>query len=99
MKTLSDFKKALRTEGVKLETLSLANKISQGRLRIGMIRFINIHNTVGVYLKENNEDNSRGSFLGWGKATDWVFHGDIATHKFGMSYRVIMPTTEGATND
>ena len=99
MKTLSDFKKALRTEGVKLETLSLANGISQGRLRVGMIRFVNIHNTVGVYLKEDNEDNSRGSFLGWDKATDWVFDGDIATHKLGMSYRVIMPTTEGATNE
>lgn len=92
MKTLADFKKALRTEGVKLETLSLANNVSGGRLRVGMIRFVNIHNTVGVYLKEKPEEEGRGSFLSWDKASDWIFDNDVATNiKYGYSYRVIQP--------
>jgi len=92
IKTLSDFKKALSTEGTKLETLALANNVKSGRLRIGMIRFVNIYNTVGVYLKENPEDEGRGSFLDWGKANEWVFDNDIATNiKYGYSYRIIQP--------
>ena len=97
MKTLADFKKVLKQEGVQLETLSLAAGSQGGRLRVGMIRFVNIHNTVGVYLKENSEDKGRGSFLDWGKASEWVFDGDVATNtKYGYSYRVIEPQKEAA---
>jgi hypothetical protein len=92
MKTLTDFKKALRAEGTKLEILTLANGVLGGRLTVGMIRFVNIHNTVGVYLKEKAEDEGRGSFLEWGKATEWVFENDVAKNtKYGYSYRVILP--------
>lgn len=92
MKTLADFKKALKTEGVKLETLSLANYATGGTLRVGMIRFVTIHNTVGVYLKEDPEEKGRGSFLDWGKASEWVFDNDIAINiEYGYSYRVIQP--------
>ena len=92
MKTLADFKRALKTEGTKLETLALANYVSEGRLRVGMIRFVNIYNTTGVYLKEKPEEEGRGSFLGWDKSSDWVFDNDVATNiKYGYSYRVIQP--------
>ena len=91
MKTLADFKRALRSDGVKLETLTLINGATGGRLRVGMVRFVNNHNTVGVYLKEKPEDEGRGSFLEWGKSTDWVFEDDVARNtKYGYSYRVIM---------
>ena len=91
MKTLADFKRALRSDGVKLETLTLANGATGGRLRVGMVRFVNNHNTVGVYLKEKPEDDGRGSFLEWGKSTDWVFEDDVARNiKYGYSYRVII---------
>jgi len=92
MKTLTDFKKALRTEGTKLEILTLANGVQGGPLKVGMVRFVNIHNSVGVYLKEKAEDKGRGSFLDWGKASEWVFDNDVAKNtKYGYSYRVIMP--------
>jgi len=99
VKTLADFKRALRSDGVKLETLTLAygvifenaDGVTGGRLRVGMVRFVNNHNTVGVYLKEKPEDEGRGSFLEWGKSTDWVFEDDVARNiKYGYSYRVIM---------
>jgi hypothetical protein len=97
MKTLADFKKVLKQEGVQLETLSLVAGSQGGRLRVGMIRFVNIYNTVGVYLKENPEDKGSGSFLDWGKASEWVFDGDVATNtKYGYSYRVIEPQREAA---
>lgn len=92
MKTLADFKRVLQSEGVKLETLSLANGVKGGRLRVGMVRFVNKYDTVGVYLKENPEDEGRGSFLDYGKASEWVFEGDTATNiKFGYAYRIIKP--------
>lgn len=91
MKTLADFKRALQSEGTKLETLTLANNVKGGgRLRVGMIRFVNKWDTTGVYLKENESDEGRGSFLGYDKASDWQFDGDIARNiKWGYSYKVI----------
>ena len=93
MKTLADFKRALQTEGVKVETLALANGATTStRLRVGMVRFVNKYDTTGVYLKENAEDEGRGSFLGYDKASDWVFEGDVATNKVvGYSYKILMP--------
>ena len=99
MKTLADFKRALQTPGVKLETLSLAYgftdspaSIQEGRLRVGMIRYVNKYDTTGVYLKENEGEQGRGSFLGYDKAADWVFTEDTATNTvYGYAYRIILP--------
>ena len=91
IKNHSHFKKYLQANGTQLETLALANEISGGRLRVGMVRFVNIANTVGVYLKEGG-DLGRGSFLDYGNASEWEFDGWIATNKkYGYSYRVIPP--------
>ena len=90
IKTHADFKSVLKDKNVVLETLSLANNVSGGRLNIGDIRYINIANTVGVYLKKFEDTSDiRGSFLGYDKASDWVFNNDVVTHKVGMSYRLI----------
>jgi hypothetical protein len=88
MKTLSDFKKAL-TVGTKVETLGLATGVKGGRLNVGDVRTIIKANTVGVYLATEGSGPS-GSFLGFDKASDWHFEGDVATNKvFGYSYKVI----------
>jgi hypothetical protein len=94
IKTHADFRRYLQAEGTKLETLALADGVRdsllEGRLRVGMVRFVNKADTTGVYLKEKPEDGGRGSFLGYGKASEWTFDGWIATNtKFGYSYRVI----------
>jgi hypothetical protein len=101
LNTLADFKRALQTPGVQLETLALAYgftnspaSIQEGRLRVGMVRYVNKCDTTGVYLKENEGDQGRGSFLGYDKAGDWVFTEDIATNtKWGYAYRVLMPVS------
>jgi hypothetical protein len=88
MKTLTDFKKAL-TVGVQLETLALATGVKGGRLNVGDVRTIVEANTVGVYLATEG-GSVRGSFLGFDKAGDWKFDGNVATNtKFGYSYKVI----------
>jgi hypothetical protein len=90
IKNHADFKRVLKTKEVVLETLALASNVSAGRLNVGDIRYINIADTVGVYLKKFDDDSiKRGSFLGYDKASNWVFNNDIATHKFGMSYRIV----------
>lgn len=91
MKTLADFRRAVQMEGTRLETLALVNPISGGRLYVGQIRFIAKADTTGIYLKETPEEAGRGSFLGYDKASDWKFDGNVATHTLGMSYRVIYP--------
>jgi len=93
IKTHADFRRYLQAEGTKLETLALADGVRdsllEGRLRVGMVRFVNKADTTGVYLKEGGELGT-GSFLGYGKASEWTFDGWIATNtKFGYSYRVI----------
>ena len=88
MKTLIDFKKAL-TVGTKVETLALATGVKGGRLNVGDVRTIIKTNTVGVYLATEGGGVS-GSFLGFDKAGDWKFEGNVATNtKFGYSYKVI----------
>lgn len=91
MKTHAEFKRYLQAEGTKLETLALADGLQQsGRLRVGMVRFVNKANTVGVYLKENAEEKGMGSFLDYGNASEWEFNNFIATNKkYNYSYRVI----------
>ena len=92
MKTLADFKKALQTPNIKVETLALANTATNGRLRVGQVRFVNKFNTVGVYLKENESDAGSGSYLDYGKASEWVFEGEIARNtKYGYAYKIIFP--------
>ena len=95
MKTHADFKRALQTKGVQLETLALANNISGGRLYVGQIRPVSEVNTTGVYLTTEG-GSTRGSFLGYDKASDWTFNGDIATNVCGLSYRVLLPVKVGA---
>jgi len=91
MKTLAEFKKALQTPGVKVETLALASTAKPGRLRVGQIRFVNKFNTVGVYLKEEGAEGS-GSYLDYGKASEWVFEGLVAKNtKYGYAYKIILP--------
>lgn len=90
MKTHADIKRALQAPGTRLENLALANLISGGRLRVGQIRYVAKFDTTGVYLKETPEEQGRGSFLGYDKASDWTIEGDVITHKHGMQYRVIM---------
>ena len=88
---LADFKRVLQTPGVQLETLALANYVKEGRLYVGQIRPVNIYNTTGIYLATEGV-KGRGSFLGYGKASEWIFNGLIATNICGYSYRVIMPS-------
>ena len=95
MKTHADFKRALQTEGVRVETLAIVQGIPAGRLRVGMLRCVNKYDTTGVYLKESEDEQGRGSFLGYDKAADWVFTEDTATNtQFGYAYRIILPAKE-----
>lgn len=90
--THADFKRALQTKGVRLETLAIVEGIPDGRLRVGMVRFVSKADTTGVYLKETEDEQGRGSFLGYDKAADWVFKGDVATNTvYGYSYKILMP--------
>ena len=92
IKNHSHFMKYLKANGTKLETLALANGKTGGGLYVGMVRYIHKADTVGAYLKEKPEDEGRGSFLDYGKASEWTFEGFIATNiKYGYSYRVIPP--------
>jgi hypothetical protein len=85
------FKRILKEGKVKLEILSLAHNAHGGRLRVGMIRSIRKADTTGVYLVLEGEQG-RGSFLGYDKASDWVFDGNVATNTvIGYSYKL----TEG----
>ena len=99
MKTHAEFKRYLQANGTKLETLALAygfrnspSSIQEGRLYVGLVRFVNKADSTGVYLKEKPDDSGRGSFLDYGKASEWTFDGFVATNtKFGYIYRVIPP--------
>jgi UDP-N-acetylmuramate-alanine ligase len=88
IKNHAHFKRILQEGKVKLEILKLANHISGGRLHVGLVRSIRKADTTGVYLIAEG-DESRGSFLDYDKAKDWVFDGNIATNtKFGYSYKL-----------
>jgi 2',3'-cyclic-nucleotide 2'-phosphodiesterase (5'-nucleotidase family) len=83
------FKRILKEGHVKLETITLAHNMRGGRLRVGMVRSIRKADTTGVYLVEAG-DESQGSFLGYDKASDWVFNGNIAKNiTIGYSYKLI----------
>lgn len=89
IKNHAHFKRILQEGKVKLETLTLVNFISGGRLYVGMVRHIKKADTTGVYLALEGDD-SRGSFLGYDKASDWVFEGNVAKNiKVGYSYKLI----------
>ena len=91
VKSHADFKRVLQGKNVLLETLTLVNNAVGNRLKVGDIRYINIANSVGVYLKfEEDTSNTRGSFLDYGKATEWIFNEDVVANKlYGYSYRLI----------
>ena len=91
MNTHAEFKRALSIKGTRLTTLALANGAVEGRIKIGETRHIRKADTTGVYLVTDEELDkpTRGSFLGFDKASDWTFEGDKATHVMGMSYQVI----------
>lgn len=86
IKNHAELKRVLK-EGVSLETLALATGV-QGRARVGVTRVITKADTTGVYLQTEGIEG-RGSFLGFDKASDWTFSGDVITHKLGMSYKVL----------
>lgn len=92
--THADFKRALQTPGVKVKTLALAKGhelLGSGRLKVGDIRTVRKADTTGVYLIHEG-DTGRGSFLGYDKARDWVFDGDIASNpSVGYAYQIIFP--------
>lgn len=93
IKNHADFKRQLSTEGTRLTTLSLANGMVEGRIKIGATRHIRKADTTGVYLVTDEELDkpTNGSYLAFDKASDWKFEGDIATNtKFGYSYRVLL---------
>jgi hypothetical protein len=95
MKTLSDFKRALQTEGASLETLALVKGAREGRIKLGSIRPVIKSNTVGVYL-ETEGSGANGSFLEYGKASEWEFEGDIARNiEWGYAYRVVTTEEKG----
>ena len=87
IKNHAELKRVLK-EGVSLETLALATGVQGGRLRVGMVRVITKADTTGVYLQTEGIEG-RGSFLGFDKASNWTFAGDVITHKLGMSYKVL----------
>jgi hypothetical protein len=89
IKNHAHFKRLLSAQGTQLETLALANQISGGRLSVGQIRKVTKADTTGVYLQTEGVEG-RGSFLGFDKASDWTFNGDVATASWGGSYRVIL---------
>jgi hypothetical protein len=89
IKSHADFKRLLSKPDTRLETLALANLISGGRLQVGQIRKITKADTTGVYLQVEGEEG-RGSFLGFDKASNWTFTGDVATANWGGSYRIIL---------
>ena len=89
IKNHAHFKRLLSAQGTKLETLALANHVSSGRLAVGQIRKVTKADTTGVYLQLEGVEG-RGSFLGFDKASDWSFNGDVATASWGGSYRVIL---------
>ena len=91
----AEFKRLLSTPGVQLETLALAGGVKGGRLYVGQVRPVVEANTTGVYLATPG-GSTRGSFLGYDKAADWQFNGDIATHECGLSYRLLMPNKVNA---
>ena len=93
IKTHAEFKRILSTKGVRLTTLALANGMPEGRIKIGATRHIRKADTTGIYLVSDDELDkpTRGSFLGFDKASDWNFNGYIATHLLGMSYEIILP--------
>lgn len=89
IKNHSDFRRICQKGKVKFETLTLADNAVGTRLWVGMVRSIKKVDTTGVYLALPDDD-SRGSFLGFDKAADWVFEGDVAKNtKFGYSYKLI----------
>jgi hypothetical protein len=96
IKTHADFKRALSTQGTRLTTLALVHGGVEGRIKIGATRHIRKADTTGVYLVTDEELDkpTNGSFLGFDKASDWTFNGDIATHTLGMSYQVLRASSE-----
>lgn len=87
MKTHADFKRVLQAEGTRLETLAIAGGgAGTPTFYVGQVRRVAKYNTTGVYLVDAE---GNGSFLDYDKASDWKIAGDVATHNFGMSYKVI----------
>jgi hypothetical protein len=87
MKSHAEFKRVLQEEGTRLETLAIAGGgTGSAAFYVGQVRRIAKYNTTGVYLMDAE---GNGSWLDYDKASDWQIDGDIATHNFGMSYKVI----------
>ena len=86
---LAELKRALKV-GTKVETLALASGINGGKNKVGDVRFVKYADTTGVYLHEDEGIFLRGSFLGFGKAKDWVFEGaKFSNVKYGYAYKII----------
>ena len=82
------FKNILK-EGVgKIDMEVTATPWTNGKIFVGLIRPIQRADSVGVYLTMH--DAPRGSFLDYGKASEWTFDGDTARHTDGLAYRLIV---------
>lgn len=89
IKNHAHFQRLLKSGNVKVEIVKLANNAVGGRLWVGMVRHVQKADTTGVYLQLEGDD-SKGSFLGYDKASDWIFEGNIAKNtKFGYAYKLI----------
>lgn len=91
IKNHAEFKRILSMKGTRLTTLALAKGMKEGRIVLGATRHIRKADTTGVYLVTEEELGKpvSGSFLGFGKASEWEFEGDVATAKWGGKYLVV----------
>lgn len=74
---------------IDLELLQVSNgAASRGRLFVGLIRPIIRFNGTGVWLATHGTEH--GSFMDYGKASEWQFDGDTAHNlESGHTYRLI----------
>ncbi len=81
-KTLAQLKKDLKT-GVYITTVS--NSIKEGKIkRVGIKRIIGYTDTTGIYIKHlegQSENNGKGSYLPFPKASELTYIGDTFTIK------------------
>ena len=98
IKNHADFKRRLSSKDTRLVTLALCHGKPEGKIKLGATRHVKYFDTTGVYLATPEELDSptKGSFLGFDKASDWTFEGDIATHVLGMKYHVLTGVSQGS---
>lgn len=89
MKTLADVRKAL-TLGASVEITGVATWVTVPRVgfRIGDKRNVTKVQSGGVWLSIPDTEGN-GSFLSFGKASEWTVEGDTFTHEDGRAYTLV----------